>query len=519
MCGFSLIRDPLPKADMQPERLALDCRGGGIATDGEAMNWPPQPLPQISKAQWRQKATDLRMRLLQLQRRLRDADFPLILVFGGVDGAGKHEMANQLTEWLDPRFIQTLAYPHPQELPPWDVPMLRYWRDMPPKGQIGIVLSGWYTAPLLSHVRAEIDENDFAAQLRQALHFEQDLVADGALLLKFWMHLDADSQRQRLQELMADPMTLWQVQPRDWAHLHSYADFMHSTSLLLHESEQAGQAWQVIDGRKSRPRSLAVAEHIAQALEQRLEKAPPAPQIPAPAAAVDRLSSVEQHRLSKSSYAERIRQGQGQLFLHSQRLRALQRSLVLVFEGWDAAGKGGAIRRLLQALDARFLRVHRVAAPDAQELQQHYLWRFARHFPEPGRIVIFDRSWYGRMLVERVEGLTPEYRWRAAPAEINRFEEQWTDAGHMLLKFWLHITPEEQLARFEARRDDPLKSWKLTDEDWRNRDRWAEYLLAANEMFASTDSPHAPWVLVGANDKRQARVSVLEAVNTALSAC
>ena len=192
--------------------------------------------------------------------------------------------------------------------------------------------------------------------------------------------------------------------------------------------------------------------------------------------------------------------------------------MVAVFEGWDAGGKGGAIRRLTRGLDARDYRVVPIAAPTEDERAHHYLWRFWRYLPRRGRITIFDRSWYGRVLVERVEGFAAEDEWRRAYSEINDFEAQLTDFGTVLLKFWLHITPDEQLRRFEERQGIGYKQWKITDEDWRNREKWALYESAVQDMVERTSTSAAPWTLVEGNSKRYARLKVLRTVCDALEA-
>ncbi|TGL99704.1 UDP-galactose-lipid carrier transferase [Leptospira jelokensis] len=192
--------------------------------------------------------------------------------------------------------------------------------------------------------------------------------------------------------------------------------------------------------------------------------------------------------------------------------KSKNKPVLIVFEGWDAAGKGGAIRRLTSEIDPRLFEVHHIAAPNEEEIKHHYLWRFWNRIPKIGHVGIFDRSYYGRVLVERVEGFASPPEWSRAYEEIFLFEEQLQSFGTIIIKFWLHISSDEQLKRFEERKNDPLRRWKLTDEDWRNRDKWQLYEDAANEMFQKTDSPKAPWLLVPANDKYYARVMVLEGV-------
>ncbi|WP_411822434.1 UDP-galactose-lipid carrier transferase [Leptospira sp. 'Mane'] len=194
--------------------------------------------------------------------------------------------------------------------------------------------------------------------------------------------------------------------------------------------------------------------------------------------------------------------------------KQIKRPIVFVFEGWDAAGKGGAIRRLTEEIDPTLYTVHSIAAPTSEEKSRHYLWRFWNRIPRRGFVGIFDRSWYGRVLVERIEGFATEIEWKRSFAEIVNFEKQLIDEETIVIKFWLHIDSDEQLKRFDYRKNDPLKRWKLTEEDYRNREKWGKYEVAANEMFAETNSKEAPWILVPANDKYFARYFVLtQAVN------
>lgn len=194
-----------------------------------------------------------------------------------------------------------------------------------------------------------------------------------------------------------------------------------------------------------------------------------------------------------------------------------QRPVVILFEGWDAAGKGGAIKRVTEKLDPRGYVVYPIAAPQGDDKTRHYLYRFWRRLPEAGQIAIFDRSWYGRVMVERIEGFCSEQDWKRAYREINQFEHQMVDFGTVLFKFWINITKEEQLRRFQGRSSNKLRQWKLTDEDWRNREKWDRYEEAVNEMLLKTSTRTAPWTIVEGNDKRYARVKVLSTLVEKLS--
>ena len=475
---------------------------------------PPAPLPGLSKSEYKQRVSAVRAKLLKLQFRLREADFPVLLVFGGVDGGGKHETINLLHEWLDPRYLKTMAYVAPSEEEQERPRMWRYWRDLPVRGQIGLVLSGWYTQPLLDYVNHRSDQQRFEQQLMQVRGFEQMLADDGAVILKFWMYLSAEQQHKRLRTLADDPLTIWQIKPQDWKHLHMYQRFIQASQHLLEQTHSAQAPWQVIDGSQARERHLQVAECLAQRLQQALDGDKSAPRITRfRPTSKRRLDSVDlAQRLDKAEYSERLKSAQSQLLrLHQMGLHT-QRSTVVVFEGWDAAGKGGAIRRMVRPLDARHYKLVPVGAPNDEERAHHYLWRFWRHLPRAGHLCVFDRSWYGRVLVERVEQLASAQEWQRAYKEIQLFEQSLVESGTRLIKFWLHISDDEQLARFQARESDPLKSWKLTDEGWRNRSRRPEYCQAVDDMLARTSTSQAPWVVVAANDKRHARVQVIEAL-------
>lgn len=478
---------------------------------------PPSKLAKISKKDYASQVETLRIRLLQLQFELHKADFPVLVVFGGVDGGGKHETVNLLNEWLDPRFLRTLAYSEPTTEERERPRMWRFWRDLPVRGQIGLVLSGWYSQPLLDMAKHHSDQQRFEHELQQLRTFERMLSDDGALILKFWMHLSARQQQARLQKLAEDPQTIWQVKLQDWEHLHLYERFIDASETMLEQTHSANAPWQVIDGSEPRSRHLRVAQTLADALERRLRQPPRVPGKRFRPSAKKQLDKVDlSARLEGPAYRKRLNKGQARLIRLHQRAQHTQRSTLLVFEGWDAAGKGGAIRRLVRPLDARQYRLIPIAAPTDEELARHYLWRFWRHLPRAGQLCVFDRSWYGRVLVERIEGFASAAQWGRAYAEINEFEQELVESGIRLLKFWLHLSPEEQLARFEARKLNPLKHWKLTEEDWRNRAKWDDYAQAVEDMLARTSTPQAPWEVIAGNNKQHARVAVIEAVGKAM---
>ena len=499
---------------------------------------------KVSKSEFNQREPLLRQALLETQAKLRmSGGFPVIIVFAGVDGAGKGETVNLLNEWMDPRWLITRAYDEPSDEERDRPEYWRYWRDLPANGQIGLFLSSWYSQPLLRRVYEKDDEATFDNRLDRILAFENALVDDGALIIKFWMHLSHDAQKRRLKKLEKDPLTSWRVVKQDWDHWKIYQRFEAAAERNIMRTSTGMAAWNIVEGLDPNYRSLTVGNfvnneinrHLASQEEKKLlreelnekrkaaNKAASAamPVItaddeesaadgPGPLLGTTILSSLDMTQaLSKSNYKKQLKKCQARLnLLHREALKK-KLSTILLFEGPDAAGKGGAIRRITAALDARHYQVIPIAAPTDEERAHHYLWRFWRHLSRAGRINIYDRSWYGRVLVERVEDFATEEEWKRAYAEINEFEEEMTDHGMLLMKYWVHIDKDEQLARFQAREQTPHKRWKLTDEDWRNREKWDDYEWAVNDMVEHTSTSTAPWVLVEGNDKRFSRIKVI----------
>ncbi len=472
---------------------------------------------KLAKTEYRREEPLLRQRLLAAQYRLLEkASFPVLVLVNGVDGAGKGETVNLLNEWMDPRHIHTHAFGPPTDDERERPEMWRFWRALPPRGRIGIHFGSWYTDPILSRVMGHDKRAAFAQRLERIRHFERMLAAEGALILKLWFHLSKQAQKKRFRKLSADKRTAWRVTKEDWARFKHYDEFTDVCEDALRETSSGEAPWHIIEGSDHEYRSITAGRLLLDALEKRLAGTAPAlaPSAPPPAPPIDGrdiLKSLDYTaRLSPRRYDSRLEKLQARLNGLTRRKEMARRSLVLVFEGMDAAGKGSTIRRLTRAIDARFYRVIPIAAPTDEERAQPYLWRFWRHIPRHGKAAIFDRSWYGRVLVERVEGFCKEADWMRAYHEINDFEEQLTGSGAIVAKFWLAVTPQEQLRRFKEREKTPHKQFKITAEDWRNRKKWPAYEQAVCDMIDRTSSDLAPWHLVAANDKLHARVAVIE---------
>lgn len=501
----------------------------------------------ISKEEYKEREAVLRAELLETQFRLRKASFPVILLLNGVDGAGKGEVANLLNEWMDARLIRTLAYDVPTTEEEERPPFWRFWRDLPPAGTMGVFLKAWYSDPFIQRVNGEISQEEFSTALSRIMAFERTLAVDGAVILKFWLHLGKKAQKKRFKALEKDPETAWQVTRMDWKHWKRYDEFVPVAEHLIMRTSTGRAPWEIVECSDPHFRNLEVGVTLLRGIRRGLAAAERR-RVLAEEEALTRkkkgrrktdilkdeegdeedrgeevfpgrtvLASLDMTQsLSKGDYKKALSRYQARLNLLRRKARSAKLSMILVFEGWDAAGKGGAIRRIIRPLDARYYRVNSVSAPTDEERAHHYLWRFWRHLPRAGRVTIFDRSWYGRVLVERIEGFAAPEEWMRAYAEINHFEGALLEHGIILKKFWIHITPEEQEARFRARAESPLKSWKLTEEDWRNRERWDAYEQAVNDMVERTSTQLAPWSLIEGNDKRFARVRVLKEVCEAL---
>jgi len=477
---------------------------------------------KVPKETYKRRAPKVRQQLLALQQQLRAAPFPAILIFQGVDAAGKSESVNLLNAWMDPRWIVTRAFGDPSDEERERPEHWRFWRELPARGRLGLYLSSWYSRPVLDRVYRRTSRVEFEHQLARIAELEKMLADDGALILKFWMHLDKQTQRKRLRALEKDPLTRWRVTKLQWKHWKLYGRFIAAAEQAIRVTSTPQAPWTIVEGRDEEYRTLAVAETLRDAVRARLSgeaaradraagKAASGEPSVAGASGPTILSGLDMtQRVDKDAFERELLKKQGELNRLQRRASARGVSTILVFEGWDAAGKGGAIRRVTAALDARDYQVIPIAAPTDEELAHHYLWRFWRHLPRAGRVTIFDRSWYGRVLVERVEGFAPPADWRRAFTEINQFEDQLIAHGIVLVKYWLHVTPDEQLRRFKERRQSPLKNWKITGEDWRNRKRWPAYEHAVNEMVERTSTHDAPWTLVEGNDKYYARIKVLQ---------
>jgi polyphosphate:AMP phosphotransferase len=428
-------------------------------------------------------------------------------------------VVNELLGWFDPKFVTVYGFREPNEVERQRPPLWRYWRIMPPKGRIAILHAGWYADFLGASVRKPNRPGQVVRrEVERIKRLERMLVADGVTVVKLHLHVGPELQQRRIRRQLKDKTTRWRVTAEDLWYVRHYARVERALEHCLEATEQACAPWHVVDGTDRQHRALEVGRVLLDGIEGRLGGRPGRPAIPAPAEMRHRASRVKlptTHRgppIAEEDYDRHLEQLQGRLALLSRRGRFARHSVVAVFEGMDASGKGGAIRRITAALDARQYRVVPVSAPTPEEIARPYLWRFWFQLPPRGNYTIFDRSWYGRVLVERVHDLAPKPDWQRAYEEINEFERELAEHRVVVAKFWMSVSPDEQLARFQERDRNPLKRFKVDPEDWRNRKEWKAYHAAARDMIGLTNSSHAPWTIVPADDKRHARLAVLRSL-------
>ena len=473
--------------------------------------------------------------LPRLQDALLDAQFTLrqsgkhavLLIVTGIPAAGRSEVVNELIGWLDPKLASVYGFHAPNDVERERPAHWRYWRLMPPKGRIAILHAGWYQELLLGAAGLGVKTASGPVQLRRGVErvrqLEQMLARDGVVVCKVHLHVAPDTQKKRLAKLQANKITRWRVTKEDRWLANNYRAVERGYERALAATEQPLAPWHVVDGTDRQHRALEVGRQLLAAIQHADDAVPRARNSTkvAVAAASTRARFATKppgEAPGDEEYETELERLQGRLALLSRRKRFERHAVVVAFEGMDAAGKGGAIRRVTAALDARQFRVVPISAPSPEELARPYLWRFWSHLPPRGNYTIFDRSWYGRVLVERVRGFAQAPEWQRAYDEINEFERQLTEHRMIVAKFWLAVGREEQLERFAERDRNPLKRFKVDPEDWANRKHWVAYQRAAQEMVARTDTRHAPWTIVPADDKRHARLAVLRALGDAIAA-
>ena len=466
---------------------------------------------------------DLRMKLFKAQGTCIEHKLPVLITIAGVDGSGRGAVANMLSEWMDAKTIRNHVFWMQTDEERTRPEAWQFWNKLPAGGEIGVFLGGWYGGTIRRFCCGDIGEREFNASMERWRRLEHKLASSGTVIVKLWLHLGKKVQKARLKDRLKH-QEIHHFTPYDKKSAENYDGLVSAAAKAITLTDRVDAPWTVIDAYDGNFRNASVARAIIAAVEAAVavKRQNAVPVVPTKASEeeIGQISALDASDLSRTCergvYKKELAELQSELYDLTYKAYKKGISSTILFEGWDAAGKGGAIRRLTAGIDARITRVIPVSAPTDEELAHNYLWRFWRHIPRAGFVTIYDRSWYGRVLVERVEKLTQPEDWKRAYAELNDFEEQLQEHNNILLKFWLHISPDEQLRRFKEREEIPWKNYKITPDDWRNREKWPAYVEAADEMFLRTSTEYAPWHIIPAEDKKCARLDVIRIYRDAL---
>ena len=491
----------------------------------------------VKNNEYKENIKTLEVKLAELQRKAWELKIPVIFVFEGWHASGMGEDINRFILPLDPRgydFYPMTLECYEDALKPF---LLHFWTLTPVRGRIAIFDRSWYSRAIIKHFRKEQSEEKLGRCLEEINWFEHQFSDDGYLILKFFLHISKKEQEDRLKEIKKKgiPLILDGYEKKNGKEngkeidfINEYNEYLPVVENVLEKTDMSYAPWTIVEANDRNFAALKIITTAKQAIESHIEQVTRTPgqqtikYLDIPISKLPELdgSVLDKVDLSKTISSENYEESKK---FYQQKLETLQyelykkkRSMIIIFEGWDAAGKGGDIHRLVEELNPRLYRVVPVGPPNDIERAHHYLWRFCEGVPKAGRITIFDRSWYGRVLVERVEGLCSKGEWKRAYREINEFENILTGTGAVILKFWLHVDKDTQLERFKSRQNDPDKSWKITEDDWKNRSKWNEYKIAVDEMLQKTSTVNAQWTVVESNDKRYSRIKIMKTVTEAL---
>jgi len=456
------------------------------------------------------------------QMMVKECKLPVLVILDGWGAAGKGSVLGRVIKNMDPRFFkcETLSDKTSEET---RRPFLyRYFVRIPKEGQFSFFDGSWMGEVTTDRLMDKISAKEYKDHLTSIKRFERQLTDNGYLVVKLFFHIDSKIQKKRIDDLESDPVTSWRVSDFDkWQNKHYkkcldvYDDYIEATNQFV-------APWYFIDSSNRKWAELQMTEILIASIDTALKNSEAKKNAPIlqNTFALKKIPLLKDIPLDKTvddaDYQKELDELQDKLkHLHNE-LYHKKIPVIIAYEGWDAAGKGGNIKRIAAALDPRGYEVHPIASPEPAEKARHYLWRFWRRLPKDGHIAIFDRTWYGRVMVERLEGFCSENDWQRAYNEINEFEKELTDWGAVVIKFWVQIDKDTQLARFTDRQNTPEKQWKITDEDWRNREKWDLYEDAVNEMLAKTNTDFAPWHVLESNDKKYARIKALKTVIKAI---
>lgn len=483
-------------------------------------NWARPEKPEGEELKQRLKAAE--EKLSQQQMKLKEKRLPVLVLIEGWGAAGKGSAIGQIIKNIDPRFFKVFSMPSTPTEEERRRPFLyRFFEKIPEAGKFTFLDSGWMDQIMKERLDGKLDDKAYAQRVDSVKRFERGLTDNGYLVLKFFFHISKKEQESRIEALLSEKDTAWRVSEGDlWQNRH-YDKCLEAFDRYLDDTNTPSAPWYIVNSKSKKFAELQVMETLCMGIETALHNeslAVPLLQNAFPLIKMPKLRDVplEGKTLDEEEYKKELKELQAKLGQLHNRLYRKRVPVIIAYEGWDAAGKGGNIKRLTGALDPRGFEVHPIASPEPHEKARHYLWRFWTRLPKDGHIAIFDRTWYGRVMVERLEGFCSENDWQRAYYEMNEFEQELHNWGAVILKFWVQIDKDTQLARFTERQNTPSKQWKITDEDWRNREKWDLYEQAVDEMLQKTSTVYAPWHILESVDKKYARIKALHIVIDAL---
>lgn len=480
---------------------------------------------KLSKKESKEQIENLGLELSQLQRDAKGLGIPVMILFEGWGAAGKGTLINRLIHPMDPRGFKVYTISDASEEEYMRPFLWRFWTKIPAKGRMHIFDRSWYRKVINEPMDKMIEREQLKNAYNEINTFEETLSLDNYLIIKLFLHISKKEQKNRFEKLEKSPETKWRVTAQDWKHNKQYDEYIHVYEDMLEKTDTEYAPWTIVEATDREYAEVKILATVVTALKNKIQQVKEAEtnkKVKEQADAVNPyktaiLAGVDLNKsLTKETYKKKLKALQEKLSVLHSELYKRRIPVILGFEGWDAGGKGGAIKRVTEYLDPRGYEVVPTASPNDIEKAHHYLWRFWESMPKAGHIALFDRTWYGRVMVERIEGFCSEAEWKRAYKEINEMEEHMANFGAIIIKFWMQIDKDEQERRFKERMETPEKQWKITDEDWRNREKWDQYLEAVDEMILRTSTSYAPWVIVEGNNKYYARIKVLETVVKAL---
>ena len=482
---------------------------------------------KMDKEEYRKKMEEMTPHLARLQRACKELGIPVMIVFEGFGAAGKGVQIGKLISALDPRgfHVHAINGESPEEqMRPF---LWRFWTKTPAKGRIAIFDRSWYRRVLVDRFDGLTTEQELAYAYEEINSFERQLTDGGYVIIKLFLCIDKKEQKKRFHKLMESKSSAWRVSEGDLKRNKEYGRYKEMNEEMLQKTDSDYAPWTIVEATQREFATVKIYSAVIRCLEAKIqelrrrreEEARPQPRVESQWTDEDTLKTSSLNSVdltlsyTREEYKEKLDRLQNRIQeLHGELYRR-RIPVILGFEGWDAGGKGGAIKRLTAKMDPRGYQVNPTSAPNDLERSHHYLWRFWNNVPKKGHIAIFDRTWYGRVMVERIEGFCTTEEWQRAYHEMNDMEANWVHSGAIVRKFWLQIDKER---RFKERMENPDKQWKITDEDWRNREKWDQYEQAVDEMLVRTSTTYAPWIIVEGNSKYYARIKVLQSVVDAI---